>query len=93
MLSTKLKDICNQYGVFILSSTQLNSAYIDTDTPDQNLLRGSKAIADKIDVGMLLLPITGSDFNSLKKSYKSLLYNCLLLRGTILLDKIVFFQR
>ena len=24
MLSTKLKDICNQYGVFILSSTQLN---------------------------------------------------------------------
>ena len=69
MLSTKLKDICNQYGVFILSSTQLNSAYIDTDTPDQNLLRGSKAIADKIDVGMLLLPITGSDFSSLKKSY------------------------
>lgn len=69
MLSTKLKDICNQYGVFILSSTQLNGAYIDTDTPDQNLLRGSKAIADKIDVGMLLLPVTESDLNSLGKSY------------------------
>ena len=24
MLSTKLKDICNQYGIFIFSSTQLN---------------------------------------------------------------------
>ena len=24
MLSTRLKDICNQYGIFIMSSTQLN---------------------------------------------------------------------
>jgi hypothetical protein len=40
MLSTKLKDICNQYGVFILSATQLNSGYVDSETPDQNLLRG-----------------------------------------------------
>ena len=69
MLSTKLKDICNQYGVFILSSTQLNGMYVDTDTPDQNLLRGSKAIADKIDCGMLLLPVVESDLNELGKSY------------------------
>ena len=27
MLSTKLKDICNQYGVFIMSATQLNGDY------------------------------------------------------------------
>ena len=24
MLSTRLKDICNQYGIFIMSATQLN---------------------------------------------------------------------
>lgn len=46
ILSTKLKDICNQYGVFIESATQLNGSYVDSETPDQNLLRGAKAIAD-----------------------------------------------
>ena len=46
MLSNKLKDICNQYGVFIMSATQLNGDYTDSETPDQNLLRGAKSIAD-----------------------------------------------
>ena len=46
MLSTRLKDLCNQYGVFILSGTQLNGDYKDAPIPDQNLLRGAKAIAD-----------------------------------------------
>lgn len=40
MLSIRLKDLCNQYGIFILSSTQLNANYQDSETPDQNLLRG-----------------------------------------------------
>lgn len=40
MLSIRLKDICNKYGVFILSSTQLNGDYQTSETPDQNLLRG-----------------------------------------------------
>ena len=48
MLSTRLKDICNQYGIFIMSATQLNGDYQDSKTPDQNLLRGAKAIADWI---------------------------------------------
>lgn len=46
MLSTRLKDICNQYEVFIESATQLNGTYQESDTPDQNLLRGAKSIAD-----------------------------------------------
>lgn len=46
MLSARLKDICNQYNIFILSSTQLNGLYTESDTPDQNLLRGAKSIAD-----------------------------------------------
>lgn len=46
MLSNKLKDICNQYGVFVMSATQLNGTYTDSETPDQNLLRGAKSIAD-----------------------------------------------
>ncbi len=61
MLSTRLKDLCNQYGVFIISATQLNASYQDSETPDQNLLRGSKSIADKVDVGAIMLEPTKDD--------------------------------
>ena len=67
MLSTKLKDICNQYGVFILSATQLSGDFNNEKLPDQNLLRGAKAIADKIDVGMILLNVKSEDLTSLEK--------------------------
>ena len=66
MLSTRLKDICNKCGVFILSATQLNGSYTDSETPDQNLLRGAKAIADKIDYGAILLPVKQQDLESIQ---------------------------
>lgn len=66
MLSTRLKDICVRYNVFIMSATQLNGQYTSSDTPDQNLLRGAKSIADKIDTGMILLPVTTEDLSSLE---------------------------
>ena len=65
MLSTRLKDLCNKYGVFIMSATQLNGDWKDADIPDQNLLRGAKAIADKIDYGSILLNVTQKDIESL----------------------------
>ena len=65
MMSIRLKDICNQYGVFIISATQLNSSYEESETPDQNLLRGAKSIADKIDMGAILLPVKQKDLESL----------------------------
>jgi replicative DNA helicase len=66
MLSTRLKDICNQYGVFIISATQLSGDYRHDEAPDQNLLRGAKSIADKIDVGMILLGVRDNDLEALK---------------------------
>ena len=66
MLSARLKEIAVQYNVFILSATQLNGMYTVADTPDQNLLRGAKAIADKIDTGMLLLPVKQEDLAALE---------------------------
>lgn len=65
MLSTRLKDICNKYGIFIMSATQLNGEYQNSETPDQNLLRGAKAIADKIDWGGILLATTKEDLENL----------------------------
>lgn len=66
LISVKLKDLCNKYGVFILTSTQLNSDYQISDHPDQNLLRGAKAIADKIDFGSIMLQVTKEDEEKIK---------------------------
>lgn len=66
MLSIRLKDLCNKYSVFIMSATQLNADYQDSETPDQNLLRGAKSIADKIDYGSILLPVKQKDIDSLE---------------------------
>ena len=65
MISIRLKDMCNQYGIFILTATQLNADYITAQQYDQNLLRGAKAIADKIDVGMIMLETSQEDRESL----------------------------
>ena len=61
MISVRLKDLATQYGIFILSSTQLNGDYTKVSVFDQNLLRGAKAIADKIDAGSIMLLLTEQD--------------------------------
>ena len=66
LLSVKLKEIATEYNVFILSSTQLNQDWKSSEIPDQNLLRGAKSIADKIDTGMLLLDVTDEDKEKLQ---------------------------
>ena len=58
MISVRIKDLCNQYGVFVMSATQLNADYVSAQQYDQNLLRGAKAIADKIDCGMIMLQVS-----------------------------------
>ena len=66
MLSRRLKDIANEYGIFILSGTQLNGDWKDAETPDQNLLRGAKSIADSIDLGYHILPSSQKDLEALE---------------------------
>jgi replicative DNA helicase len=75
MLSTRLKDICNKYGIFIMSATQLNGDFRDTKTPDQNLLRGAKAIADKIDYGAILLSVQDEDLVALEPILSSQVFD------------------
>ena len=55
MLSNTLKEIAMTYNVFIQSATQLNENWSKREIGlrDQNCLRGSKAIADKIDIGLI----------------------------------------
>lgn len=55
MLSSKLKDLANELGIFIQSATQLNGNWQEAEEINQNLLRGSKAIADRVDVGLIAM--------------------------------------
>jgi replicative DNA helicase len=66
MLSARLKEICEKHNVFMMTATQLNGDWKDSKTPDQNLLRGAKAIADKIDYGSVLLPVDDEDLAKLE---------------------------
>lgn len=65
MLAIRLKDLCNELGIFMESSTQLNGDWEDKPVANQNLLRGAKAIADKIDLGIITLPASKNDLECL----------------------------
>lgn len=66
LLSVKLKDIATQYNIFIISATQLNGDFKKEEMPDQTLLRGAKAIADKCDWGAVMLDVTATDLEKLE---------------------------
>lgn len=49
-----------------MTATQLNSDYTTAQQYDQNLLRGAKSIADKIDYGAIMLQTSQEDKEALK---------------------------
>ena len=65
MIAVRLKDLCVENGIFIETATQLNSEYRTANLYDQNLLRGAKSIADKIDLGEIMLEVSAEDRDAL----------------------------
>lgn len=61
MLSNTLKEIAMTYGVFIESATQLNDSWSKQLVRNQNCIRGSKAVADKIDIGAIGIRLEEQD--------------------------------
>jgi len=61
IMGIMLKNLCNKYDIHIESSTQLNDNQNVNDNMDQSWIRGSKALADKIDGGYIILPIREKD--------------------------------
>lgn len=53
MLSNTIKEVGATYNVFTMSGTQLNDRWEASMVRNQNHIRGSKAVADKVDVGMI----------------------------------------
>lgn len=61
MFATRLKELCKRLQIFMWTSTQISGDWRNTKEADEQLLRGSKAMKDKFDGGMILLPIRESD--------------------------------
>lgn len=70
LLSSKLKDIATTYNVFILSSTQLNSSYKQEKILDQNMLSGAKSIANRVDVGAIMVDASPEDLKDIEELIK-----------------------
>lgn len=66
LMSAKLKQIANRYNIWIISGTQLNNDYKQEGNLDASSLRGSRAIGDKLDVGMISLPVSEKDMKRIK---------------------------
>lgn len=66
MASDSLKTCSTEMDIHIDSATQLNGEYKDAKEKDQNILRGSKAIADRIDAGYIALAPTKMELEAIK---------------------------
>ena len=62
----KLKNLCNTLNIFLLTMTQLNGTYKDSPVKDETMLRGAKSLADRIDMGEIVLPPTEADLKAVK---------------------------
>lgn len=71
LFSCSLKRTANKYDIYLGSSTQLNDNYKDENNKDGSALKGSKAIIEKADYGVLALPVTFKDLKSLDPILKS----------------------
>ena len=71
LFSAALKSVCNKFGIYLGSATQLNDNYKEDNNKDAGALKGSKAIIEKADGGILALPVTHKDLKKLKPILES----------------------
>lgn len=66
IFSTELKTIAQQLNVFIFTASQLNGEASNAVYKDQNLLSGAKALANKLDVGLISMKPSAADLRKLE---------------------------
>ena len=57
----RMKFLCNKYDIHISTASQLNGDWKNVKTADETILRGAKAMADKLDCGSIVLKVTEAD--------------------------------
>lgn len=65
-LSSSLKLLANKFDVFIATSTQLNRTAKEMENRDATAIRGSVAVADKVDYGIISYRVTQKDLTNIK---------------------------
>lgn len=71
LMGIALKNMANKHDVHIESSTQLNDNQNINNNRDQSWIRGSKALADKIDGGYIILDVREKDQKVIDAIYAS----------------------
>ena len=61
MLSSALKDAAKTLGIYIWTASQLSGDFRNAKDLDSAYLRSAKSIADKVDAGMILMPVREID--------------------------------
>ena len=67
VFATELKSLCQQLNIFMMTASQLSGDYENATYKDQQLLAGAKALANKLDVGMICMPPTKAEQKKLEK--------------------------
>lgn len=66
MFVDRMKTLCSLLNIHIDTSSQANGDWKNAKDGDQNLIRGAKGIADKIDAGFVVLPPSAKDLENIK---------------------------
>lgn len=61
LLTNTLKELANELDIHISTATQLNGEYEEKEIKNENLIRGSKAVADKADIGAITLRVNAAE--------------------------------
>ena len=72
LMANQLKQIAKDYNVFIFSATQVNAMAMmdDGDFKNEACIRGSKAVADKADMGYVMTRVSEKTWNALLPSLR-----------------------
>lgn len=71
-LSNKLKNMCREFDVSLDTCTQISGDFKNSDNRDQTIVRGSKAIIDKADSGLIAMPPTGKELSQVEDIMRTL---------------------
>lgn len=72
MFANTIKELAVAYNVFILTGTQLNSAWEGKYVRNQNMIRDAKSIADKVDIGMIGVRLAEDEYKCIETYVTSL---------------------
>lgn len=67
MMANTLKEIASDYGVFVFTGTQVNREWEKRHFRNENVIAGSKAIADKIDFGAVAIKVDEEEVEEIRE--------------------------